>query len=130
VIISIASIHGLQGASGWAAYQAAKGGLISLVRALAAEFGPKGIRVNAVSPGWIVTPEADPQLARKPADFYSNHQMLRRPGGGEEIAQAVLFLASQDASYVTGHNLVVDGGTTAWLCEDQLKAMMNRASKR
>lgn len=93
-LISIASIHGLQGAAGWAAYEAAKGGLIALVRSLAAEYGPRGIRVNAVSPGWILTPEkqADfPQLQHR----LGYHQMLRRPGLSEEVAAAVLFLASQ-----------------------------------
>jgi NAD(P)-dependent dehydrogenase (short-subunit alcohol dehydrogenase family) len=120
-IICIASIHGLQGAAGWASYEAAKGGLIALVRSLAAEFGPKGVRVNAVSPGWILTPERQAQFPQLHQRLVS-HQMLRRPGLSDEVANAVLFLAGNDASYITGHNLVVDGGTTAWLCEDQLRA--------
>ena len=122
-MISIASIHGLQGAAGWAPYEAAKGGLISLVRALAAEFGPSGVRVNAISPGWIVTPENESRLPKLPPHRYALHQMLRRPGLADEIADAALFLASDNAAFITGHNLVVDGGTSAWLCEDQLRSI-------
>jgi NAD(P)-dependent dehydrogenase (short-subunit alcohol dehydrogenase family) len=103
-MICIASIHALQGAAGWAAYEAAKGGIIALVRSLAAEFGPKRVRVNAVSPGWILAPEkqaAHPDLHRR----YGYHQMLRRAGLSDEVATAVLFLASEDAAFITGHNL-------------------------
>lgn len=119
-LISMASVHGIQAAAGWAPYEAAKGGLISLVRALAAEFGPHGIRVNSISPGWIITPELEGRFSPEILSIYSQNYVLRRPGRALEVAQAALFLASDEASFITGHNLVVDGGMTTWLSEDQM----------
>jgi len=92
------------------AYNTAKGGLIALARYLAAYWGHAGIRVNCVSPGGVGHPgENEEFLAR-----YSARVPLGRKAGLDEISAAVVFLASDAASYVTGHNLVVDGGWTAW----------------
>jgi NAD(P)-dependent dehydrogenase (short-subunit alcohol dehydrogenase family) len=104
-IVSITSISGLNSAAKHAAYGAAKAGLMSLTRTLAQEWGPLGIRVNSVAPGVIRTD--------RPSDLDSlvkEVAPLRRRGEVTEIGKAVLFLASDLASYVTGQTLVVDGG--------------------
>lgn len=113
-ICAIASVDGMQASPMHGAYGAAKAGLISLVKTLAIELGPDGIRVNCVAPGMTKTPRA---LARRPAaDIDANaRQMgipLGRAGEPREVAQAILFLVSDMSRYVTGVTLPVDGG---WL---------------
>jgi NAD(P)-dependent dehydrogenase (short-subunit alcohol dehydrogenase family) len=115
-VVITSSTGGLRGTIGEAAYCATKAGVINLTRVLAAELGPE-VRVNCVCPGWVDTPfndtiweilggrEREPEfMARVP---------LGRQGRPEEIARAVLFLASEEASYVNAHALVVDGGMTS-----------------
>ena len=108
-IVNVASVAGLRASPGQANYAAAKGGLLSLTRTLGAELGPSGIRVNAVVPGFIQAGMAQ-RFDRKLADAVKGHIPLGRFGEPEDVARAVLFLASDDAAYVIGHALVVDGG--------------------
>ncbi|MCX6348823.1 MAG: 3-oxoacyl-[acyl-carrier-protein] reductase [Candidatus Aureabacteria bacterium] len=108
-IINVASIIGLMGNAGQANYAASKGGLIAFSKSLARELAPRGIRVNAVAPGFIATAMTD----KIPADLREKMVQsipLGRMGQPEDVARAVLFLASPAASYITGQVLVVDGG--------------------
>ncbi len=93
-----------------AAYAAAKGGVIALTRYLAAYWGHAGIRVNCISPGGVAHPSENDVFVRK----YSERVPLGRKADADEVSGAVVYLASTAASYVTGHNLIVDGGWTAW----------------
>ena len=116
-IVNIASIEGIEGSEGGSSYNASKGGVVLLTRNMAMDYARKGIRVNAVCPGFIETPMLqqvldNPGLADFKARITDAHQMGRL-GRPEEIANAVLFLASDEASFITGHALVVDGGFTA-----------------
>lgn len=110
-IINISSIAGIQGFSQSAAYCAAKGGVRTLTKSLAAEFGKKGIRVNSVHPGIIDTPMTHAFLKdKKSKDSYMKKVPLGRIGQPVDIAGPVIFLASDAAAYVTGEELVADGG--------------------
>lgn len=112
VIVNCGSIHSHVGKGGVTAYAAAKGGVKLLTQTLAIDLAPKGIRVNAVCPGYIDTP----LLAGLPPAVKEQLKALHpmgRLGRAEEVARTVLFLASDDASFVTGSSLLVDGGYTA-----------------
>ncbi len=116
-IINFASGAAILASQGLHAYSAAKAAILSLTRNLALEYGPIGIRVNAIAPGAIRTPVFEAYLASLPDKGKSqgDHIPMKRLGRPEELAAAVLFLASDDASYVTGVTLPVDGAITAVL---------------
>jgi NAD(P)-dependent dehydrogenase (short-subunit alcohol dehydrogenase family) len=121
-IINISSVLGVVPARLQCAFTAAKAGVINLTRSHALEVGQYGIRVNAIAPGSILTEGTksvfySPETRQK-ADSLLSHIPLGRPGDTEDIAQAALYLASDDAKYVTGHTLVVDGGWTAGYSRD------------
>jgi NAD(P)-dependent dehydrogenase (short-subunit alcohol dehydrogenase family) len=114
VIVNVGSIHGLVGTGNAATYCASKGAIDNLTRQLAVDYARAGIRVNSVAPGTIETAMSKP-FRDTPALLaeYRARTLLPRLGTPADVANAVLFLASEDASFITGHTLVVDGGWTA-----------------
>lgn len=110
-IVNIASTRALRPGAGMAAYSASKAAVVSLTRSAAAEFGTRGIRVNAVSPGLVNRPGLKDDWPEGVAAFEKSAP-LGRVGEPEDIADACLFLAGPHAAWITGHNLVVDGGVT------------------
>jgi NAD(P)-dependent dehydrogenase (short-subunit alcohol dehydrogenase family) len=117
VLVNLSSGGALLASDGLHAYSAAKAAILSLTRNLALEYGPLGIRVNAITPGPILTPVFAEYLKTLPGGGMNagSHVPLGRLGRPEEIAAAALFLASDDASYVSGATLAVDGAITAVL---------------
>lgn len=114
-IIHIASVEGMMGVSGHAAYVTGKAALFGLTRSMAIDYGKFGIRVNAISPGIIDSGRPDIERAKDDPGmmrFWRDMTVLERMGRPEEVAAAALFLASDEASYITGQNLAVDGGWT------------------
>ena len=114
-IVNTASIAGLAGLSGTVAYVAAKHGATGLTKAAAVEYATSGIRVNAVCPGYIQTPLVQPIFQENDGmeERVASRHPMGRLGEPEEIAQAVLWLSSDKAAFVTGHNMPVDGGYMA-----------------
>jgi len=114
-IINTASVSGTRADYGFNAYAAAKGGVLNYTRNLALDYATDGIRVNAISPGLIETPLTTP-LRGHPGALaeYLHNIPMARAGQPDEIAKVMLFLASDLASYVTGQEIAVDGGVTAW----------------
>ena len=116
-IINIASIEGLEGTEGGSAYNASKAGVVMLTKSMAIDYGRKGIRVNCICPGGIETPMLLDVIDADGMELYRaallDEHLLGRFGKPSEIAAAAAFLASEDASFITGHSLVVDGGFTA-----------------
>ena len=116
-IVNIASIEGIQGTDGGSVYNASKAGVVILSKNLAIDYARAGVRVNSICPGFIDTPMMRAVMQgegmQKYRDRLIDEHKLGRIGQPEEIAAAATFLVSDDASFVTGHTLVVDGGYTA-----------------
>jgi NAD(P)-dependent dehydrogenase (short-subunit alcohol dehydrogenase family) len=117
-IVNVSSLHGFVTREGFFPYAAAKSGLLGLTRSLALDYGPHNIRVNCVAPGFIDTRLVRESISLSDDEEAAEKQMsagvaLGRIGDPEEVAAAVRFLASDEASYVTGASLLVDGGLTA-----------------
>ena len=115
-VISLASAHGLVGFAGRSAYGVAKAGIIQMTRALAIEWAEHGIRVNAVAPGTVDTASRAEYFAANPdvRKAMTDRVPVRRFATSDEVAAAVRYLASPQASYITGQTLVLDGGLTAY----------------
>jgi NAD(P)-dependent dehydrogenase (short-subunit alcohol dehydrogenase family) len=113
-IVNMASTNALEGEAGYAHYNASKGGIAMLTRTMAIELGPHGIRVNALCPGKIATPlQGEAEDDQYTERFVRERIPLGRSGTPEEVAAAYAFLASDEASFITGELLVVDGGQLA-----------------
>lgn len=122
-VVVVSSLAGLSAGPEIAGYVTAKHALIGLTRSLVRDYGPRGVRVNTVCPGWVRTPVGDEQMdllagrrgiSREEAyALTSEHVPLRRPADPEEVATVIAFLASDDASFVTGSVVVADGGASA-----------------
>jgi NAD(P)-dependent dehydrogenase (short-subunit alcohol dehydrogenase family) len=113
-IVNITSVAAFQGFAGLAHYCASKGGVTAMARAMALELAPMGIRINCVAPGAIDTPGAsNPNMTEKDREAMLAPIPMHRSGQAEEVANAVLFLASDESLYMTGSTITVDGGWQA-----------------
>jgi NAD(P)-dependent dehydrogenase (short-subunit alcohol dehydrogenase family) len=113
-ILNLSSQHGMVGVPGHVAYAAAKGGVVNLTRQLAVDFGPRGVMVNAIAPGKILTAPLDEPDTEEVIEYSRTRTPFFRLGQPEDVAAAAVFLASDDCSYISGTNLLVDGGWMAY----------------
>ncbi|GGN94327.1 MULTISPECIES: SDR family NAD(P)-dependent oxidoreductase [Haloarcula] len=113
-IVNIASIYGLVGGKGAAAYSAAKGGVVNFTQQVAVDYADDGVRVNSICPGFVETPMTKPLLeTERFYNYVKGETPMNRPAQPAEIAPMAVFLASDHASYITGANIPIDGGWTA-----------------
>ena len=119
-IINISSVHGLLMSKGALIYEAGKSAVIGMTKQMACDFSPLGVRVNAICPGHIVTEKIEVRWNEIPSGlkFFEEQYPVRRTGIPEDIANGVAFLCSEEASFITGHSLVIDGGLSIQLQED------------
>jgi NAD(P)-dependent dehydrogenase (short-subunit alcohol dehydrogenase family) len=113
-VINTSTVDAVVGQGGYDAYAAAKGGVLSLTRAMAVGYAPHGVRVNAILPGFVRTPATEAWLAREPSRRVMESLHLTRIGEPEDIARFALYLASDDSEYVTGGWHAIDGGFSAF----------------
>jgi NAD(P)-dependent dehydrogenase (short-subunit alcohol dehydrogenase family) len=135
VIINISSVHALVSYAGFPAYDTAKAGLLGLTRQIAADYGPEGIRANTILPGRIVHEDFKKRLTRLPSNPparlpFPSYYPVGRLGTSEDVAGAVLYLASDTAQFITGTELVVDGGLTSRTQEWRLDVHERRRWQR
>ena len=118
-IINLASVHSLLQEPGMLVYEAAKAGVVGMTRQMATDFGPDGIRVNAIAPGHIVGEGLAKMWEENPTGhaFFADQYPLRRTGLPNDIANGIAFLCSEDAAFITGHTLTIDGGLSIQLQE-------------
>jgi meso-butanediol dehydrogenase/(S,S)-butanediol dehydrogenase/diacetyl reductase len=114
-IVNTASYSALRGIAplGQVAHAAAKGGVVAMTTALAAEGAASGIRVNALSPGFVTSPATDAAVPKEGREWQLSKHLIQRPGTGQDIAYLALYLASDESAWVTGQNYSIDGGATA-----------------
>ena len=119
-IINISSVHGLLMSKNAIVYESGKSAVIGMTKQMACDFGPLGVRVNAICPGHIVTEKMEVRWKEMPKGlkFFEEQYPVRRTGVPEDIANGVAFLCSEEASFITGHSLVIDGGLSIQLQED------------
>jgi NAD(P)-dependent dehydrogenase (short-subunit alcohol dehydrogenase family) len=130
VLVSISSLNGRQPAAGMSAYCAAKAGLSMLTQVAALELGPRGIRVNAVAPGFVHTPLTEPAAAIPGVvDDYVDNTALGRAGAPQDIANAVLYLCSPASSWLTGEVLDINGGAHLKKYPDVMAHVMKLAAQ-
>jgi NAD(P)-dependent dehydrogenase (short-subunit alcohol dehydrogenase family) len=119
-IVNLSSVHGLLTAPKSLIYEAGKFAVIGVTKQMACDYGPDNIRVNAICPGHIVTERMQQRWDANPEglEFFAQQYPLRKTGRPVDIANAIVFLCSEEASFITGHALVVDGGLTIQLQEN------------
>lgn len=113
-VVNVASVHGLVGFANHAAYTASKGAVVNMTKSLAVEYASRGIRVNAVCPGFVMTPMIEAGVSDELMPQVVALHPIGRIGNANEIADPIAFVASDEASFMTGSSLVVDGGYTAY----------------
>ena len=131
-IINTASVHGLLAARRSASYETVKAGMINLTRQIAVDFGHQGIRCNAICPGLIIVEKTQDRYDPGSEHLRRNQVLypVGRPGYPIDIANAALYLASDESSFVTGHSLVVDGGLTIQLQDSLINLMESTLRER